>query len=86
MKYYRLPRENSEIQWQYKIVLRTNESNWNDRHIYAAHWSTGERKIVHDLPDILIPKNQFKKIKQKYNIAKNVKNKCKNPVIFESIQ
>ena len=29
--------------------------------IYATHWSTGERKIIHDLPDIRIPKDQFKK-------------------------
>ena len=37
------------------------------------------KKIVHDLPDIPIPENQFEKIKQKYITAKNVKNKYKNP-------
>ena len=36
-------------------------------------------KIVHDLPDISIPENQFQKMKQKYVTAKNVKNQCKNP-------
>ena len=29
LKYYRLPRENSEIQSQYKIIFRTDGFNWN---------------------------------------------------------
>ena len=32
LKYY-LPRENSEIQSQYKIIFRLNGFNWNDGHI-----------------------------------------------------
>ena len=48
-------------------------------HISAAHWSTGERKNVHDLPHIRIPEDQFEEIKQKYIPVKNVKNKCKIP-------
>ena len=71
---YRLPRENSEIQSQYKIIFRTHgfklELDWNDGHICAAHSGTRERKNVHDLPDIPIPEDQFEKIKQKYIIAK----------------
>ena len=78
MKYYRLSRENSEIQSQYKIIFRTDGFNWNDGHTIAAHWSTGERKNVHDLPDIPTPEDQFQEIKQKYITAKNVKNKRKN--------
>ena len=38
--------------------------------------STG---LIHDLPDIPIPDDQFEKIKPKYITAKNVKSKCKNP-------
>ena len=79
LKYYRLPRVNSEIQSQYKIIFRSDGLIWNDGHIYAAHWSTGERKNVHDLSDIPIPEDQFKKVKQKYITAKNAKNKYKNP-------
>ena len=79
LKHYCLPRENSEIQSQYKIIFRTDRFNWKDRLICAAHWSTGERKIMHDLPDIPIPENQFEKIKQKYITAKNIKNKYKYP-------
>ena len=78
MKYYRLSRENSEIQSQYKIIFRTDGFNWNDGHTIAAHWSTGERKNVHDLPDIPTPEDQFQEVKQKYITAKNVKNKRKN--------
>ena len=63
----------------YKIIFRTDGFNWNDGHICAAHWSTGERKNVHDLPDIPIPDDQFEKRKQKYITAKNVKNIYKNP-------
>ena len=55
--------------------FRTDRFNWNDGHISAAHWSTGERKNIHDLPDIPIPEDQFEKIKQKHITAKNVKNK-----------
>ena len=79
MKYHRLPRENSEIQSQYKIIFRTDLFNWNDGRICAAHWNTEERKSVHDLPDIPIPEDQIEKIKQKYITAKNVKKKYKNP-------
>ena len=77
LKYYRLPRVNSDIQSQYKIIFRSDGLIWNDGHIYAAHWSTGERKNVHDLSDIPIPEDQFKKVKQKYITAKNAKNKYK---------
>ena len=55
LKYYRLPRENSEILSQCKIIFRTDGFNWNDRHICTAHWSTRERKNIHGLPDIPIP-------------------------------
>ena len=57
LKYYRLSRENSEIQSQYKIIFPTDGFNWNDEHTIAAHWSTGERKNVHDLPDVLTPED-----------------------------
>ena len=63
----------------YKIIFRTEGFNWNDGHICAAHWSTGERKNVLDLPDFPIPDDQFEKRKQKYITAKNVKNIYKNP-------
>ena len=70
---YRLPRENSEIQSQNKIIFRTYgfklESDWNDGHICAAHSGTGERN-VHDLPDIPIPEDQFEKIKNLYYCKK----------------
>ena len=33
---------------------------------------SGERKNVHDLPDIPIPEDQFEKLKQKYVTAKKV--------------
>ena len=79
LKYYRLPRENSKIQSQYKIFFQTDGFNWNDGHICTADWSTGEWKNLHDLPDTSIPEDQFEKIKQKYITVKNVKNKYKNP-------
>ena len=44
LKYYRIPRENSEIQSQYKIIFRTILFNWNDGHIRAAHWNAEEKK------------------------------------------
>ena len=53
--------------------------NRNDEHTCPANWSTWERKNVHHLPDILIPEDQFEKMKQKYITEKDVKNKYKNP-------
>ena len=72
LKYHRLPRENSEIQSQYKIIFQTDGFNQGDGYTYTAHWSTGETQNIHDLPNILLQEDHFEKKKRKYT-AKNVK-------------
>ena len=47
--------------------------------IYVLITGVLGKEKSHDLPAILIPEDQFEKIKQKYITAKNVKNKYKNP-------
>ena len=78
LKYYRLPRENSEIQSQYKVIFRIDRFNWNDGHICVAHWSIGGEKTYMICQVFLLLMIILKKVKQKCITAKNVKNKWKN--------
>ena len=57
---YCFPKENSEIQWQYRIIFRTDGFHWDDGHMCCLleYWV----KKKHDMPDIPIPKDQFEKI------------------------
>ena len=67
-------------EWSTNIYLPGEAGfNRNDKHTCPANWSTWDRKNVYDLPDILIPEDQFEKIKQKHITAKDIKNKYKNP-------
>ena len=71
LKYYRLPRDEG-IQSKYRKIFRTGGMNWNKGHICLAHWSHGERKSIHDFPDIPIPADQLQKIREKFETAKNI--------------
>jgi hypothetical protein len=75
--FYRLPRVVA-IQNEYNFFFKTVRMNWDHGHICAAHWSNG-RESATSLPDIFIPKDQYNKIVEKYNIAKETYVKYKNP-------
>lgn len=47
-------------------IFKTSGFNWSKGHICSAHWSSGFRKDINDLPDVPVPPDQVTKIKQKY--------------------
>ena len=69
IKYYRLPREES-IQNDYRKIFKTDGFNWQNGHICAEHWSTGERQTSSHLPDVPVPQEHLEKLKLKYERSK----------------
>ena len=78
LSYYRLPRDES-TQSAYRKIFKTTGMNWEKGHICSAHWSSGKRQNTKDLPNIVIPADQFEKIKQIYEAAQDLISKYKNP-------
>ena len=78
IKYYRLPRSES-VQKIYMKLFKTSGMNWEKGHIYGAHWSKKERENPNDLPDIIIPDDQYEKICKKHSLAKKKLDSYKNP-------
>ena len=79
LKYYRLPRNSTLLQSQYKQFFKTEGFNWKDGFICSAHWSSGERKDPTDLPDVAISKENYELIKKKYQRANKAVVSSKNP-------
>ena len=51
-------------------MFKTSDMNWKQGHICCEHWSKGARKDPSDLPDIIVPLSQLKKLEKKLGNAK----------------
>ena len=78
--YYRLPRL-EKLQIHYTKILKTEGMNWKDGHICSAHWTKGYRESTFDLPDVPVPGDQLKKLKQKYWNAQKIVSSAKIPSV-----
>ena len=77
LKFYRLPRDKN-VQLEYSKIFHTKSINWTQGHICVAHWSTNRENSA-DLPDIIIPENQYEIICEKYTKAKRTFELYKSP-------
>ena len=62
--------------------FKTTGFNWKNGHVCAEHWSSGVRKDIQDLPDIVISEGVYKRLQQNCNnlnemIKKNGENATK---------
>ena len=68
LTYYRLPRDEG-FQKNYQKMFKTDGMNFEKGHICSEHWSGGVRENPEHLPDIIVPKSQLRKLKQKLHNA-----------------
>ena len=55
-------------------MFKTDGMNFEKGHICSEHWSGGVRENPEHLPDIIVPKSQLRKLKQKlHNASKKIK-------------
>ena len=83
LKFYRLPRDKN-VQLEYSKIFHTKSINWTQGHICVAHWSINRENSA-DLPDIIIPENQYEiicekctKAKRTFELYKSPSNKLRN--------
>lgn len=85
LKFYRLPKQNKQIQAEYQRFFKTTGLNWKNGHICAAHWSSGERKTHEDLPDIAVPVKQLEILEIKYKRAKKSYDHAEKPTLKQKL-
>ena len=59
-------------------LFTTSGMDWGKGHICGAHWGK-PRENSTDLPDIIVPDDQYDKICEKHTLAKNTFKSYKNP-------
>ena len=70
-----------KLQQHYTKILKTEGMNWKNGHVCSAHWSNGYRESTFDLPDVPVPDDQLKKLKQRYENAQKMVNSAKIPSV-----